>query len=132
MAGQLWLYRLAGRLMDLSVIRRRRVIVLWRLHRTAGAAETVCSFTEPSPNLFDVLLTSNERLEIRRVVHGIDRLMVWSDGVKARLEADGWRDVWAPEASRRIPGRTRDDRSTVQIGEAHERHGAPSPKMEER
>jgi hypothetical protein len=129
MADRIWLYRLARRLIDRSGVPRSCVVVLWRLHQAGEVPETVCSFTEPSPNLFQVLLTCGGRPEIRRLVHGIDRLMVWSDGVKARLQVDGWRDVEAPEASRRIPGRIRDQRSTIQFSESHEGHGASSPKV---
>jgi hypothetical protein len=52
-------------------------------------AEAVCSVTEPAPGVFHVLLTHNGRPEIRRLMQGIDLLVSWSEGVKARLQV-GW------------------------------------------
>jgi len=91
-------------------------------------AETACSFTEPSPDVFQVLLTYNRRPEIRRLVHGIDMLVSWSEGVKARLQADGWREVDAPEGSHRIPRRIRHESHTITIGESHLREAHNHPK----
>lgn len=91
------------------------MVVLWRLRQTSDVAETACSFTEPSPGIFHVLLTHNGRPEIRRVVHGIDLLVAWSESVKARLQADGRREVDAWEEWHRVPSRIRHERHTMKI-----------------
>lgn len=132
MALQTWLHRLATRLSDISVLRRKCVVVLWRLRQTSDVADTACSFTEPSPDVFHVLLTYNGRPEIRRLVHGIDMLIARSEGVKARLQADGWREVDAPEGSLRIPRGIRHESHTITIGESHLRGGSPSPNTKKR
>jgi hypothetical protein len=108
------------------------VVVLWRLRHTSDVAEAVCSFTEPTPGIFHVLLTHKGRSEIRRLVHGIDLLVSWSEGVKARLQADGWREVDVPKASRRIRGRIPHESHTIEIGEPDVHQGSQSPKTEKR
>lgn len=126
MAFRLWLHRLVTLLGDLSIVRRRSVVVLWRLRQTFDVAETSCSFTEPSPHVFHLLLTCNGRPEIRRLMHGIDTLVSWSEGVKARLQADGWREVDEPARSLKIPRHIRDDSWTIKIGDARLQRGSQS------
>ena len=99
MALRTCFYFLAARLSDAGFVRRRSVVVLWRLRQTSDATETVCSFTEPTPGTFHVVLTHKGRCEIRRLVHGIDLLVSWSEGVKACLQANSWREVDVPKAS---------------------------------
>ena len=132
MALRIWLHRLATVLSDLSMLRRAYVVVLWRLRRTSDLTETTCSVTEPSPDVFQVVLTCNGRPEIRRLMHGIETLVSWSEGVKARLQADGWREVDAPERSPKIPRCIRDDSHTMTIGEARLRGASQSPNKKER
>lgn len=132
MAIRTCLHRLATLLSDVSIVRRKCVVVLWRLRQASDAAEAVCSFTEPSPGVFHVLLTHNGRAEIRRLVHGIDMLVSWSENVKARLQADGWRDVDVPEASQRIRRRIRHEGNTIEIGEPDLQGGSQSAKTKER
>ena len=132
MAFRICLRRIATRLSDLSVVRRRCVVVLWRLRQTSDVAETTCSFTEPSPDVFQVLLTCNDKPEIRRLVHGIDMLISWSEGVKACLRADGWREIDAPVGSYRTPGRLRHESNTMKIVESHLQDGSSSPKTQKR
>lgn len=132
MALRIWLHRLATVLGDLSMIRRGHLVVLWRLRQTSDVAETACSFTEPAPGVFHVLLTCNGRPEIRRLMHGIDTLVSWSEGVKARLQADGWREVDAPERSPRILRPIRDDSHTIAIGGARLRKASQSPNKKRR
>lgn len=49
MALRTCLHRLATLLSDVCFVRRRSVVVLWRLRQTSDVAEAVCSFTEPTP-----------------------------------------------------------------------------------
>jgi hypothetical protein len=108
------------------------VVVLWRLRQASDVAEAVCSFTEPSPGVFHVLLTHNGRAEIRRLMHGIDMLVSWSENVRACLQADGWRDVDVPEASQRIRRHIRHEGNTIEIGEPDLQGGSQSAKTKER
>lgn len=132
MALRTCLHCLATLFSDVSFVRRRSVVVLWRLRHTSDVAEAVCSFTEPTPGIFHVLLTHKGRSEVRRLVHGIGTLVSWSEGVKACLQADGWREVDAPEGSRRMPARIRHQSHTIEIGEPDLQRGSQSPKTEQR
>jgi hypothetical protein len=127
MALRTCLHRLATRLSDVCFARRRSVIVLWRLRQTSDVAEAVCSVTEPTPGIFHVVLTHKGRCEIRRLVHGIDLLVCWSEGVKACLQADGWREVDVPKASRRVHRRTPHASHTIEIAAPDLRRGSQSP-----
>ena len=82
---------------DLAVIRRGREVVLWRLRQTPGSTEAACSFTEPAPEIFHVLVTCNGRPGIRRRMRGMDTLVSWSESLKERLRAAGWYEVDSPE-----------------------------------
>ena len=127
MALRTCVHRLATLLGDVCFARRRCVVVLWRLRQTPDGAEAVCAVTEPAPGVFHVLLTHNGRSEIRRLVHGIDLLVSWSEGVKARLQADGWREVDMPKASRGIRGRVPHESHTIEIGAPDLQRGSQSP-----
>lgn len=115
MALRTWHHRLATLVSDLPVVRRRCVVVLWRLRQPSDLAEIACSFTEPSPGIFHVVLTYKGRPEIRRLIHGIEMLVAWSEGVKARLQPDGWREVDGLEGFHRIRGRIGHERKTREI-----------------
>jgi hypothetical protein len=127
MVLQTCLHRLATRLRDVCFVRRRSTVVLWRLRQTSEGAEAVCSVSEPTPGIFHVVLTHKGRSEIRRLVHGIDVLVSWSEGVKVRLQADGWHEVDVPKPSRRIRRRTPNESHTIEIGAPDVRRGSQSP-----
>lgn len=84
-----WLYRLSSALVARS---SSRTVVVWRLHHASDEGQAACSFTEPAPGVFDVVVTCNGALEIRRVLNGLDMLMSWVSELRARLEAEGWRE----------------------------------------
>jgi hypothetical protein len=98
MALRNWRDHLVTLITDVSVLRRREV-VLWRLRQTDGTAETMCSFTETSPETFHVLVTRDGRAEVRRRLVGIGTLMSWSESLNARLRSAGWHDVDGQHAS---------------------------------
>ena len=96
---------------DVPVFRRRREVVLWRLCQTSGTTETTCSFTEPVPEIFHVLVTCDGRTEVRRQMRGINTLMSWSENLNARLRAAGRHEVDQPQGSHGVrDGRARSAR----------------------
>jgi hypothetical protein len=97
MALKACLHGLSTQLRHLFLVERRRPVILWRLCQPLDIGEAVCSITEPSLGVFDIQVTHNGRVEVRRVVHDIDMLMSWSENVKACLHARGWQDVNRPE-----------------------------------
>jgi len=76
--------------------------------------------------------TNKGRSGIRPLVHGIDLLVSWSEGVKARLQPDGWREVDVPKESRRIRGRIPHESRTIETGEPDLQRGSQSRKTEKR
>ena len=111
MALRHWLHRLKSALVAGS---SPRAVVVWRLHHASDAGQAACSFTEPEPGVFDVVVTCHGAPEIRRVLNGLDMLMSWVSELRARLEADGWRDrpLVEFESSHRPGGKTPSPRST--------------------
>jgi hypothetical protein len=61
MALRNWRDHLMTLIADVSVFRRQPEVVLWRLCQTSGATETTCSFTEPAPEIFHVLVIFSSR-----------------------------------------------------------------------
>jgi hypothetical protein len=61
MALRNWRDHLMTSIADISVFRRQPEVVLWRLCQTSGATETTCSFTEPAPEIFHVLVIFSSR-----------------------------------------------------------------------
>jgi hypothetical protein len=106
-----WRDHLMMLIADVPLLRRPREVVLWRLCQTPDTTETTCSFTEPSPEIFHVLVTCNGRTEVRRQMRGINTLMSWSENLNARLRAAGWHEVDQPEGSHSVrDGRARSAR----------------------
>jgi hypothetical protein len=121
------LQRFMTRLNDVSFVRpRRAAVVLWRLRHTSGVSEAACSFTEPTPGIFHVLLTRNGKSEVPRLVHGVGTLVFWAEGVKVGLQANGWREVDVPKVPLRIRRRTLNEGHTIEIGAPDVRRGSPS------
>jgi hypothetical protein len=111
MAIRHWRDHLVTLITDVPVFRRQREVVLWRLCQTSGTTETTCSFTEPAPEIFHVLVTCDGRTEVRRQMRGINTLMSWSENLNARLRAAGWHEVDQPEGSHGVrDGRARSAR----------------------
>jgi hypothetical protein len=100
-----WLHRVCPALVGGS---SSSAIFVWRLHHASDATQAACSFTEPEPGVFQVVVTCNGTAEVRRVLNGLDMLMWWAAELRARLEADGWRErpLAEFEASHQPGGKT--------------------------